>query len=56
MMWIIAAVAVHRVLVSPEKWAILMGSAINRSFISAHFSINAHFLTVQTYKCMRLIT
>jgi hypothetical protein len=30
--------------------------AINRSFINAHFSINAHFLTTQTYKRMRLLT
>ena len=33
-----------------------MGGAINRSFISAHFLLNTYFLTVQTYKCMRLIT
>ena len=33
-----------------------MGSAINRSLISAHFSIRVYFLTVQTYKCMRLTT
>ena len=56
MMWIIATVAVHRVLVSLEKWVVLMGGAINRSYISAHFSISAYFLTVQTYKHMRLIT
>ena len=30
--------------------------AIDRSFISAHFSINAYFLTAQTYKRMRLTT
>ena len=35
---------------------VLMGSAINRSFISAHFLLSAYFLTVQTYKRMRLIT
>ena len=33
-----------------------MGGAINRSLISAHFSISAYFLTVQTYKCMCLTT
>ena len=33
-----------------------VGGAINRSFISAHFSISAYFLTVQTYKRMRLTT
>ena len=33
-----------------------MGGAINHSFISAHFLLSAYFLTVQTYKCMRLIT
>ncbi len=33
-----------------------MGGAINRSFISAHFSISAYFLTTQTYKRMRLLT
>ena len=33
-----------------------MGSAINSSLISAHFSISAYFLTFQTYKCMRLTT
>ena len=49
MMWIIATAAVHRVLVSLEKWVVLMGGAINCSFISAYF------LTVQTYKRMRLI-
>ena len=56
MMWITATVAVHRMLVSLEKWAVLMGGAISRSFISAYFSLSAYFLTVQTYKCMRLIT
>ena len=52
MMWKIAAVAVHRdrVLVSLERWAVpIVGSAINRSLISADFSINAYFLTIQTY-------
>ena len=38
------------------KGAVPMGSAINRSFISAHFLLSAYFLTVQTFKCMRLIT
>ena len=35
-----------------------MGGAIIRSLISAHFSISAYFLTIQTYiyKHMRLIT
>ena len=33
-----------------------MGGAINRSFISAHFLLSAYFLTVQTYKRLRLIT
>ena len=33
-----------------------MGSAINCSFISAHFLLNPYFHTVQTYKRMRLIT
>ena len=33
-----------------------MGGAINRSLISAHFSISASFLTAQTYKRMRLTT
>ena len=56
MMWIIATAAVHHMPVSLEKWAVLMGGAINRSFISAQFSISAYFLTVQTYKRMRLIT
>ena len=32
------------VLVSLEKWAVLMGSAINCSLISAHSSISARFL------------
>ena len=41
-----------RVLVSLKK----VGGAINRSLISAHFSISAYFLTVQTYKRMRLTT
>ena len=31
-----------------------VGGAISRSLISAHFSISAYFLTVQTYKRMRL--
>ena len=34
---------------------ILMGGAINCSFISAHYLLSAYFLTVQTYKHMRLI-
>ena len=38
------------------KGALPMGGAINRSFISAHFLLSAYFLTVQTYKRMRLIT
>ena len=42
------SVAVHRdrMLVSLKK----VGSAINRSLISAQFSISAYFLTIQTYK------
>ena len=32
------------------------GSAINHSFITAHFLLRAYFLTAQLYKCMRLIT
>ena len=31
-----------------------MGGAINRSLISVHFSISPYFLTIQTYKRMRL--
>ena len=48
------SVAVHRgcILVSLKK----VGSAINCSVVSAHFSISAYFLTVQTYKRMRLTT
>ena len=38
------------------KGAVPMGGAINHSFISVHFLISAYFLTVQTYKRMRLIT
>ena len=38
------------------KRAVPMGGAINRSLISAHFLLSAYFLTVQTYKRMRLIT
>ena len=49
-------VAVHHVLVSLEKWVVLMGGAINHSLICAHFSISAYFLTAQTYKRMRLTT
>ena len=41
-----------RVLVSLKK----MGGAINHSLISAHFSISAYFLTIQTYKRMHLTT
>ena len=33
-----------------------MGGANNRSLISAHFCINAYFLTAETYKRMRLTT
>ena len=33
-----------------------MGSANNRSLISAHFCISAYFLTAETYKRMRLTT
>ena len=33
-----------------------MGGVINCSLISAHFSINAYFLTAQTYKRMCLTT
>ena len=36
--------------------AVPMGSAINRSFISARFLLSAYFLTAQTYKHMCLIT
>ena len=48
------SVAVHcdHVLVSLKK----VGGAINCSLISAHFSISAYCLIVQTYKCMRLTT
>ena len=35
-------VAVHRVLVSLEKWVVLMGSAINHSLISVHFCTSAY--------------
>ena len=38
------------------KGAELMGGAINRSFISAHFLLSAYFLTAWTYKNMRLTT
>ena len=37
------------------KGAVLMGGAINRSFMNAHFLLSAYFLTFQTYKRMRLI-
>ena len=43
-------VAVHCILVSLEKWAVLMDGATNRSLISAYF------FTAQTYKHMHLIT
>ena len=33
-----------------------MGSAVNHSFINAHFLLSAYFLTAQTNKCMHLIT
>ena len=46
-------VAVHRIVVSLEKWA---GGTIDPSLISAHFSISAYFLTTQTYKRMRFTT
>ena len=39
-----------------EKWAVQMGGATKRSFISAYFLLNACFLTAQSYKCMRLTT
>ena len=39
-----------------SKGVILMGGAVNRSFISTHFLLSAYFLTAQTYKRMRLIT
>ena len=47
------SVAVHcnHVLVSQK-----VGGTINRSLISAHFSINAYFITIKTYKHMRLTT
>ena len=48
--------AIHRVLVSLEKWVVLMGSAINNSLVSAHFSISAYLLTPQTSKRMHLTT
>ena len=32
-----------------------MSSAINHSFISAHFLLSTYFLTAQTYECMHLI-
>ena len=38
------------------KGAVPMGGAINRSFMSAHFLLSTYFLTVQTYKRIRLIT
>ena len=31
-----------------------MGTAINRSLISAHFSMSAYFLTPQTYKLIEM--
>ena len=39
-----------------EKWAVQMGSATKRSFISAYFLLSAYFLTAQSYKRMRLTT
>ena len=39
-----------------EKWAVQMGGATKRSFISAYFLLSAHFLTTQSYKRMRLTT
>ena len=39
-----------------SEGAVLMGGAINRSFISAHFLLSTYFLTAQTYKHMHLIT
>ena len=42
-------VAVDHVLVSLEKWAVLMGSAINRSLTSAHFSISITLYFLTTY-------
>ena len=46
----------YRIHTAQGKGAIPMGSAINHSFISAHFLLSAYFLTVQTYKRMHLIT
>ena len=46
----------NRIHAARRKGALPMGGAINRSFISAHFLLSTYFLTVQTYKCMRLIT
>ena len=39
-----------------EKWAVQMGGATKRSFISAYFLLSAYFLTAQSYKRMRLTT
>ena len=39
-----------------EKWAVQMGGATKRSFISTYFLLNAYFLTAHSYKRMRLTT
>ena len=37
MIWVIAAVAINCMLVGLEKWMVLMGGAVNYSFICKHF-------------------
>ena len=45
---------VHRLIC--EKWAVPIGGATKRSFISTYFLLSAYFLTAQSYKRMRLTT
>ena len=37
MVWIVAVVAINRMLVGLEKWMVLMGGAVNYSFICKRF-------------------